>query len=156
MGLFDYVNQLHAGRIAPSGANAPSGLEAYKKALGGVTSGVTAAAKAPTPDQWGYVHGRSQNLDQSSWQNLTADAKQGLFGLLNAFGNATWSSGWRDPSNPAEAGGNSSSPHRMGIATDLVVPDGNYAPLVAWAQAHGGTTLIHDAGSGLHLHINWK
>ena len=70
------------------------------------------------------------------------------------------SSGYRDPSHNAAVGGVPNSYHTRGTpsdpgAIDLVGPVAAMRAASAWAAQHLGPeeNLIHDVGSGLHLHL---
>jgi Lysozyme like domain/Peptidase M15 len=65
-------------------------------------------------------------------------------------------SGWRSAADNAAAGGVANSSHLSGRAADFVGTSRQMALGQAWARRHGAAeALIHDAGSGLHLHVAW-
>lgn len=65
-------------------------------------------------------------------------------------------SGYRDPQHNADVGGVPNSLHTQGRATDWVGSPQEMAKAAEWARANGATeVLIHNVGSGQHLHIGW-
>jgi hypothetical protein len=76
--------------------------------------------------------------------------------LDRRFPGLTLTSGWRSPADNRAAGGVPSSYHVKGRAADFVGSPALMQRAKAWADKHGAVeTLIHDAGSGLHLHVAW-
>jgi len=66
------------------------------------------------------------------------------------------SSGYRDPARNAAANGAARSYHLQGRAVDLVGTQAEMERGRAWTLANGAReALVHDFGSGLHLHAAW-
>ncbi len=82
----------------------------------------------------------------------------GILGL----GGLTTTSGYRDPDHNAAVGGVPNSYHTkkdsdgVGRAMDFSGSAEAMQKGAEWARAHGATeALIHNAGSGQHLHVAW-
>lgn len=86
---------------------------------------------------------------------LTAGAQQGSQRLMGQFPGLRFTSGYRDPQRNAAAGGVKNSKHLTGQASDFVGTEAEMQAAAAAAKAMGAKTLIHDSGSGRHLHIEW-
>lgn len=70
--------------------------------------------------------------------------------------NLTVSSGYRDPERNAAVGGSPTSHHLTGRAADYVGSEEALQAGKAWALQNGAReVLIHNAGSGRHLHVAW-
>jgi len=65
------------------------------------------------------------------------------------------SGGYRDPVRNRQVGGVENSKHLTGRAADFVGTREQMEAGLAWSRANGGRGLIHDAGSGTHLHVEW-
>lgn len=66
------------------------------------------------------------------------------------------SGGHRTVERNAEVGGVPNSLHLSGRAADFVGTRANMEAALSWARANGAReALIHDAGSGTHLHVGW-
>lgn len=86
---------------------------------------------------------------------LTDTAKVGSQQLLGAFPGLRFTSGLRDPAHNASVGGVKNSKHLTGQASDFAGSKEEMARAAEWAKARGAKVLVHDSGSGLHLHIEW-
>lgn len=89
------------------------------------------------------------------FERLSDSAKTGTQQLMGAFGGLRFTSGYRDPKRNAAAGGVKNSKHLTGQASDFVGTEEEMQQATSWAKARGAKTLIHDSGSGRHLHIEW-
>lgn len=89
------------------------------------------------------------------FNGLTDSAKQGTQALMGQFGGLRFTSGYRDPARNAAAGGVKNSKHLTGQASDFVGTEAEMQRAAAAAKAQGAKVLIHDSGSGRHLHIEW-
>jgi hypothetical protein len=68
----------------------------------------------------------------------------------------TVTSGYRTASQNAGAKGSNTSYHLSGRAGDFGGSRSEMDKAAAWATANGAKeVLIHNAGSGLHLHVAW-
>lgn len=68
-------------------------------------------------------------------------------------------SDYRTPQHNAEVGGVPGSYHTKGLAFDFVGSNQDMQKAKAWAQNHPEMfqeVLVHDVGSGLHLHLAFK
>jgi hypothetical protein len=75
--------------------------------------------------------------------------------IVNNFG-MSLSSGYRDPAHNAAVNGVPNSYHLTGRALDFSGTSAQMNAAAAWARQHGATeVLIHNAGSGMHLHVAW-
>ena len=86
---------------------------------------------------------------------LTSGAQQGTQQLMGAFPGLRFTSGYRDPARNKAAGGVKNSKHLTGQASDFVGTEEEMQQAAAWAKARGAKVLVHDSGSGRHLHIEW-
>lgn len=82
--------------------------------------------------------------------------------LRSQFPGLTQTSGYRTPEHNAEVGGVPNSYHTQldangnSRAYDFVGSAADMQNAAAWAKQNGATeVLIHNAGSGQHLHIAW-
>lgn len=91
----------------------------------------------------------------SGFEGLTDTAKAGTQRIMGQFSGLRFTSGYRDPKRNAAAGGVKNSKHLTGQASDLVGTEEEMQAAAAAARAMGAKTLIHDSGSGRHLHIEW-
>lgn len=92
----------------------------------------------------------------NGFKDLADHAKTGSQRLMGAFPGLRFTSGYRDPARNAKAGGVKNSKHLTGEASDFVGSEQEMKDAAAWAKANGAKkTLIHDSGSGRHLHIEW-
>ena len=89
------------------------------------------------------------------FRGLTDTAKQGTQKLMGQFGGLRFTSGYRDPQRNKAAGGVKNSKHLTGQASDFVGTEAEMQRASAAAKAMGARVLIHDSGSGRHLHIEW-
>jgi hypothetical protein len=86
---------------------------------------------------------------------LKDNAKAGAQRLMGQFPGLRFTSGYRDEKRNAAAGGVKNSKHLTGEATDFVGSEEEMQAAAAAAKAQGAKVLIHDSGSGRHLHIEW-
>lgn len=89
------------------------------------------------------------------FDGLQDSAKTGTQQLMGAFPGLRFTSGYRDPQRNAAAGGVKNSKHLTGQASDFVGSEEEMQAAAAWAKARGAKVLVHDSGSGRHLHIEW-
>lgn len=92
-----------------------------------------------------------------SWGGYQFDS--GVVGYLQRLQAATGlkvSSGYRSPSHNKRVGGVPNSNHLTGRAADFSGSSKQMQAGAAWARANGAReVLIHNAGSGMHLHVAW-
>lgn len=93
--------------------------------------------------------------DHPGFAGLTAPAQQGTQQLMAQFPGLRFTSGHRDPASNAAANGVKTSKHLTGEASDFVGSEEEMQAAANWAKSQGAKVLIHDAGSGRHLHIEW-
>lgn len=86
---------------------------------------------------------------------LTDDSKTWTQRTLGQFPGLRFSSGHRTPEQNKRANGVPNSRHLTGKATDFSGSEKDMQAAAAWAKSQGAKVLIHDAGSGRHLHIEW-
>lgn len=93
---------------------------------------------------WGSVRCDRGHVHQCAW-NLAV-----LYGLrVNGV--------CRTPARNAAVNGAPGSLHLKCQAADLSGSRARMAAGATWARAHGADeVLIHDAGSGVHLHVGWE
>lgn len=76
--------------------------------------------------------------------------------IARLFPTLRFTSGYRDPIHNRRVGGVPRSYHLKGRAMDWVGPARDMQAAREWALAHGAReALIHNAGSGTHLHVAW-
>jgi hypothetical protein len=75
--------------------------------------------------------------------------------MSSRFPGLRLSSGYRDPQHNARVNGVKNSYHLTGRAADFSGSAKDMQEGAAWAKANGGRVLIHNAGSGQHLHVSW-
>lgn len=86
---------------------------------------------------------------------LKDNAKAGTQQIMAQFPGLRFTSGYRDPARNKAAGGVENSKHLTGEASDFVGSESEMEAAAAWARSQGAKVLIHDSGSGRHLHIEW-
>lgn len=86
---------------------------------------------------------------------LTEGAKAGTQRLMGQFTGLRFTSGHRSPESNRAANGVKNSKHLTGQASDFVGSEKEMRAAATWAEQQGARTLIHDSGSGRHLHIEW-
>jgi hypothetical protein len=87
---------------------------------------------------------------------LTARAAEMGGKLQSQFPGLKQTSGYRDPEHNRRVGGVPNSKHTQGTAIDFVGSAGDMQNAAAWARANGADeVLVHNAGSGQHLHVSW-
>ena len=91
------------------------------------------------------------------WHKLKPQAIWYTTRLLNEVGGLRVTSGWRSLWENTRAHGARHSGHLLGWCTDLV-GDRQHMQAAGTLALHWGArqVLIHDAGSGLHLHVDWR
>jgi hypothetical protein len=114
-----------------------------------------ASAASATPSQTTFG-GPSGSLVSFGGFQYDSSVVPQLQGLLGAVDGLSLSSGYRDPARNAAVNGVPNSYHLTGRAADFSGSSAAMNAGAAWARAHGATeVLIHNAGSGLHLHVAW-
>lgn len=120
---------------------------------------VDAAPAAPKPAaglavQGGAVGG--QLVDLGGYK-VASKVLPHLQQMSSMFPGLKITSGFRDPDHNAAVGGVANSRHLSGEATDWVGSQKDMQNALAWAKNNGAVeALIHDAGSGWHLHVAWS
>lgn len=85
-----------------------------------------------------------------------ADVVPKIEGLLKAYPKLRPTSGYRDPDHNRRVGGVPNSRHLKGTAGDFVGSARDMAEAAGWARRMGAAeVLVHNAGSGQHLHVGW-
>lgn len=158
--MANYYKQ-YGGKVGPKqGLN----TDAYKDALIAYNAGPGRVGNSKLPGETTAYIDRIFNMakkggnyagEGSSTKPLNA-LKTGEH-LAKKFG-LRLTSGYRTPEHNAEVGGVSGSYHTQGskknpMAVDLVGSSSEMKKAAAAAERLGYSTLIHDAGSGTHLHI---
>lgn len=135
---------------------APSSLQSYsppqpspQRPTTPSVSGAPAAGGGPAPvPATGLVDFGGKKLDGSvlSYANEISRRFPGL----------RFTSGYRDPNHNSRVNGVPTSWHLKGRAMDWAGSAREMADAAAWARANGAReVLIHNAGSGQHLHTAW-
>lgn len=101
----------------------------------------------PAPKAGGLVEWGGHKFD--------ADALPHFQQLAQRFPGLRLTSGYRDPEHNAAVNGVKNSYHLTGRAADFAGSAREMQEAAAWAKTNGGRTLIHNAGSGQHLHVSW-
>ena len=108
-------------------------------------------------DQSGGGSGASPTGNLVSWSGFQMDSSVLGYAqyIANNFG-MRLSSGYRDPAHNAAVNGVPDSYHLTGRALDFSGNSSQMNAAAAWARQNGATeVLIHNAGSGMHLHVAW-
>lgn len=149
-GGFDEVNQIHTSQ-RPGGFGALPSPRPLNIQYGGAN---TTSGGGGSSSGGGVSHsgGSLVQIGNYKFSSSIADKVHGLLGL----GGLSLSSGYRDPAHNARVGGVSNSNHLTGRAVDMSGSSSAMARGAAWARANGAReVLIHNAGSGQHLHAAW-
>lgn len=93
--------------------------------------------------------------DHPGFKGLTSGAQVGSQQLMGAFPGLRFTSGHRSEAANSAANGVKNSKHLTGQASDFVGSEEQMQAAAKWAKERGAKTLIHDSGSGRHLHIEW-
>lgn len=129
----DYVNQLKFIGAARGGQQQPPA-----PARGG----------APQKRRSGLINWQGKRIDAS----VLPYAQQ----IQQRFPGLRFSSGYRDPVHNARVGGVPNSWHLKGRALDFSGSAKDMRNAAAWARQNGAReVLVHNAGSGTHLHVAW-
>lgn len=107
-----------------------------------------AATAAPAAGGLNLVEWNGHRFDRSILGQLQH--------LAATFPGLRVTSGYRDPARNAQVNGVKNSRHLTGRAVDLVGDAKTMQAAAAWAKQNGiPEVLIHNAGSGTHLHLGW-
>ena len=92
------------------------------------------------------------------WRNLQPPAIWFTTRLLNEVGGLRVTSAWRSAEKNARTpGAAKNSAHITGWATDLVGTEVRMQRARRLALGFGARqALVHDAGTGRHLHVDWR
>lgn len=150
MANFDLVNQFASMRTGVGSGLTP--IDVYRPtpvanpSIGGVSS--TPTVPSGNSSATGLVDWNGKKVHSS----VVPYFEQ----LSTAFPGLRFSGGYRDPETNKKVNGVPNSWHLQGKAGDFSgAPKDMYAAQ-AWAKAHGAKeALVHNAGSGLHLHVAW-
>jgi hypothetical protein len=93
--------------------------------------------------------------DHPGFAGLTDESKVWSRQVLGRFPGLRFSSGHRTEEQNRRANGVPNSKHLTGKATDFSGSEKEMQAAAEWAKSQGAKVLIHDAGSGRHLHISW-
>jgi len=128
------------GREATTGAAARGDSGQNSGYQGGIGSGVE-----PT--------GNLVNYNGRQFDSTVVDKVRALH---EKFPGLQLTSGYRSPSQNAAANGSPTSYHLEGRAADFVGSESDMQAAANWARANGAVeVLMHNAGSGRHLHVAW-
>lgn len=128
----DYVNQLKMMGGPPGGGYSNFGAPAQVQA---------------TP-QTGLVNFQGRQIDASVLRYANDIARM--------FPQLRFSSGYRDPAHNQRVNGSPTSWHLKGRALDWSGPAQYMQAAKQWALQNGAReAMIHNAGSGTHLHVAW-
>lgn len=154
---FDAVAQAIQDRVARTGNVAPfTGIEPEGEPH--PLEGIRGQRFIPTASfQPPAGPGASPTGQLVSWGGYRYDS--GVIGKMQALSSQFGlkpSSGYRDPAHNARVGGVANSNHLTGRAGDFSGSSSAMNRGAAWARAQGAReVLIHNAGSGNHLHVAW-
>lgn len=96
----------------------------------------------------GLMEWNGHKIDSSVYRYADAIARQ--------FPGLRFSSGYRDPAHNRRVNGVPNSYHLSGRALDFSGSARDMQAAKVWAQRNGAReALIHNAGSGTHLHVAW-
>lgn len=91
------------------------------------------------------------------WYRLTPEAIWGTTRLMNERGPLVVTSAYRTVAHNTRVHGVPGSGHTLGVCTDLVGTRATMRSAAELARRLGARqVLIHDTGSGLHLHVDWR
>lgn len=112
------------------------------------------APPTPTGASGGHASGPSGNI--ITWGGVQMDASVQQYAEHLSTMGLSLSSGYRTPEHNAAVNGVPNSYHLTGRALDFSGSSSAMNAGAAWARANGATeVLIHNAGSGMHLHVAW-
>lgn len=111
------------------------------------------SSAAPAPDSSGLA--LADPPSHHGFKGLQPNAQTMSRALLAAIPGIRFSSGLRSEAANKAANGDKNSKHLTGHASDFSGTEEQLQKAAAWAKSQGGKTLIHDAGSGRHLHVTW-
>lgn len=138
-----------------------------QQAGGLAQAGATNQYQAPTPGTVpmqgggysqgaGFIGGNSAGLTTFMGKPVNAAVAPMFNQLHNLFPALRFSSGYRDPNHNKAVGGVANSNHLTGRAGDWSGSSRDMYAAAGWARANGAReVLVHNAGSGLHLHVAW-
>lgn len=93
----------------------------------------------------------------SWWTNMHDVAIWNATLLMAQFPTLRLTSAWRSPAQNRRAHGVKNSGHLLGWCTDFVATPLEMSRAAARAREMGAyQVLVHDSGSGLHLHVDWR
>jgi hypothetical protein len=152
------LRQSLAERLAGFGrAEAEQGLSAAQSlaeqdAAARISAGQQVDYGTPAP----VSRGTPARLASFGGYQFDANVLPRVQGLAAAVPGLRVSSGYRTPEQNRRANGVSDSAHLRGTASDFVGSMDALQRGAAWARANGARqVLIHNAGSGVHLHVSW-
>jgi hypothetical protein len=156
--------QTDSGGPGYGGLDAPT-LRGIYNDLSGVAAGSGQAQGGGLPrrqaglDPHAYGDPAPSNGSSPLNKRLFAVRKHAAEKIASQFG-LHLTSDYRTPAHNAEVNGVPGSLHTKGLAFDMVGP--NMEAAAQWAQKYQGPgkvfdeVLVHDAGSGLHLHLGFN
>lgn len=145
--LMQLRNQ-QAGGLAQ--ANAMNQYQAPAPGAVPMTSGGVSNTSA------GYLGGNNAGLTDFMGKPVNAAVAPMFNQLHNLFPSLRFSSGYRDPNHNKAVGGVPNSNHLTGRAGDWSGSSRDMYAAAGWARSNGAReVLVHNAGSGLHLHVAW-
>lgn len=107
-----------------------------------------APARGAAPPRKGLMDWNGRKIDSSVLRYANEISRQ--------FPKLRFSSGYRDPAANARANGVPNSFHLSGRALDFSGSSRDMQNAKVWAERNGAReALIHNAGSGTHLHVAW-
>jgi hypothetical protein len=158
LGLIGNQNPRTPGAAFPGGNR---GSSAANQSGGGISQAdsyiASAAPKSGTTSA-------GEDLVSYHGYDIARSAISRVSAFSRVFNGLTIGSAYRDPTHNASVGGVANSNHLTGRAVDFSIPGMSGSaeaealrPMAEWAKSNlpGVTYLIHDAGSGMHLHMNF-
>lgn len=152
---FDLVKQFDAMRGQYTAPMTVSSAGYGKQAIGGMKGAYGASSNGNSPDGQSSVTPDSTS-GRVSYGGYEFDPEfVGYVKQLNdAVPGLRVASGYRDPERNRQANGVSNSMHLSGKAVDFSGSARDMQNAAGLAQQLGLRYLIHDAGSGMHLHVS--
>lgn len=152
---FNLVKQFDAMRNGITGP--PTPLSAYQPPkppeplFGGAADTSSASA---TPASAGPPRGRAGKLVDFGGHQFDEGFVPFVSSLASKFPGLRVSSGYRSPERNRAVNGVPNSLHLTGQAADFSGSAADMQAAAGWAQTQGYRVLIHNAGSGMHLHVS--
>lgn len=134
----------------------PTSLQSYTPAPPSVSAAAPSSGGHYEGD--GHAHGVTPSGKLVAIGNYQFDGAIApkVTALAKQFPGLRITSGYRDPERNRRANGVKNSWHLKGRAVDFAGSAGDMQRALAWGRQNGAIeSLIHNAGSGQHLHLAW-